>query len=242
MIRLDGLTKTYAAPRREGQGGADRRTVTALDGVSLHVKPGEFVAVQGPSGCGKTTLLLVAGGLLRPDAGTAALDGQDLYALPPEARARFRASNLGFVFQQFHLVPYLSVVDNVLAPALALQSEGAAERARGLVERFGLSDRAEHVPAELSTGERQRVALARALLNRPKVILADEPTGNLDGAAAEVVLRHLATFAAEGGAVLLVTHDRQAAGYAGRVVQMEAGRLELGTRNAERGTSPVPGA
>jgi ABC-type lipoprotein export system ATPase subunit len=216
MLRLDALTKVYAAPQRP---------VHALDDVTLHVAAGEFAAVQGPSGCGKTTLLLVAGGLLRPDSGTAAFDGQDLYALAPEARARFRAARIGFVFQQFHLVPYLSVLDNVLAPLLALPSDGAEERARELIARFGLSDRAAHVPAELSTGERQRVALARALLNRPKAILADEPTGNLDAASAAAVLEHLAAFAKEGGAVLLVTHDREAALYAGRILHMGAGRL-----------------
>ncbi len=216
MLRIDGLRKVYA--------GASR-PVTALDGVSLVVEAGEFAAVQGPSGCGKTTLLLVAAGLLRPDGGQVALDGEDPYALPPEARAAFRARSVGFVFQQFHLVPYLTVLDNVLAPSLARPAEDACERARELVEHVGLADRADHVPAALSTGERQRVALARALLNRPKVLLADEPTGNLDPASAETVLGHLAGFAGGGGAVLLVTHDERAADRAGRIVRMEAGKF-----------------
>jgi len=216
MLRLEDLSKVYAGPKAP---------VRALDGAGLQVAAGEFVAVRGPSGCGKTTLLLVAGGLLRPDAGRVEVDGEDPYALSAEGRARFRAANVGYVFQQFHLVPYLTVLDNVLAPSLARPSQGAAERARDLVEHFGLSDRADHVPPQLSTGERQRVALARALLNRPKLLLADEPTGNLDEANARAVLGHLAEFAGQGGAVLLVTHDAQAAAYAGRVLDMKAGRL-----------------
>jgi ABC-type lipoprotein export system ATPase subunit len=160
-----------------------------------------------------------------PTAGRVSVDGQDPYALSSEARARFRASTLGFVFQQFHLVPYLSVMDNILAPSVALPAPDARTRAAELAERFGLTSRADHVPAELSVGERQRVALARALLNRPKVILADEPTGNLDGANAETVLGHLAAFAQDGGTVLLVTHDPRSTGYAQRTLHMEQGRL-----------------
>ena len=216
MLHLADLTKVYRGRAKE---------VRALDGCRLDAGPGEFVAVQGPSGCGKTTLLLVAGGLLRPDSGGVALNGEDPYSLSPEDRARWRSESVGFVFQQFHLVPYLTVLDNVLAPSLAKRSAGAAERARDLIEQFSLADRAEHVPAELSTGERQRVALARALLNRPKVILADEPTGNLDGASADRVLGHLGEFAAGGGAVFLVTHDPRATTYAQRTVRMADGRL-----------------
>ena len=221
MLHLESVTKVYRGPAKE---------VRALEDCSLDAGDGEFVAVQGPSGCGKTTLLLVAGGLLRPGGGRVTLDGSDPYALSPEDRARWRCECVGFVFQQFHLVPYLTVLDNVLVPSLAKGSADAGERARGLIDHFGLTDRTDHVPAELSTGERQRVALARALLNRPKVILADEPTGNLDGASAERVLGYLGEFAAAGGAVLLVTHDPRAAGYAHRTVRMVGGRL---TRDQE---------
>ena len=216
MLRLDNLTKVYR--------GADA-DVRALDGVSIEAGPGEFVAVQGPSGCGKTTLLLVAGGLLRPDGGRVAFDGQDPYALAPEGRAGFRASQVGFVFQQFHLLPYLTVLDNVLVASLAMPSDGARQRAGELIEHLGLAGRAGHVPAALSTGERQRVALARALLNRPRLMLADEPTGNLDRASARAVLGHLAEFAKGGGIVLLVTHDVRAAEYASRTVHMTDGRI-----------------
>ena len=197
----------------------------AVDDVSVSVEAGEFVAVVGPSGCGKTTLLLVAGGLLRPENGEVSIDGTDPYSLSGEQRARFRAEQIGFVFQQFHLVPYLNVLDNVMAPALVTGETSARERAGILVERFGLADRLGHRPGQLSTGERQRVAWARALLNEPRVILADEPTGNLDGDNSEQVLQALKTFADEGGAVLLVTHDPDAVAFAGRQVVLQGGQL-----------------
>jgi ABC-type lipoprotein export system ATPase subunit len=216
VLRATNLAKAYPGPGK---------TVRALEGATFHVAPGELVAVQGPSGCGKTTLLLIAGGLLKPDAGQVLLAGQDPYALAPDARARFRAENVGFVFQQFHLVPYLSVLDNILAPTLARPAANARERAAELARRFGLADRGDHTPGELSTGERQRTALARALLHKPQLLLADEPTGNLDEASGKVVLGHLAEFAKAGGAVLLVTHDPRAAEYATRTVRMEGGRI-----------------
>ena len=212
MLEVRSLSKSFRGPGE---------TVCALADFSLTVAAGEFVAVQGPSGCGKTTLLLAAGGLLQPDRGQVVVAGTDLYALPEEERARIRAAAIGFVFQQFHLVPYLSVLDNVRAPALARQTPDARQRAEQLIEQFGLGHRLHHVPAELSTGERQRTALARALLNRPKLLLADEPTGNLDRESGRAVLGHLADFAQAGGAVLLATHDPRAAEYAHRIVPLE---------------------
>ena len=216
LLSVENLSKSY-----QGTKGL----VRAVEGISLEVGPGDFVAVQGPSGCGKTTLLLAAGGLLQPSAGLVRVNGQDPYALSPEQRARFRAASIGFVFQQFHLIPFLSVLDNVLAPTLALPVSDALARARELIAHFGLTERAQHVPAELSTGERQRTALARALLNRPKLLLADEPTGNLDRDNAEIVLGYLAEFTRNGGAVLLVTHDSAAAHYAQRTVHLKEGKL-----------------
>jgi ABC-type lipoprotein export system ATPase subunit len=212
ILDIRDLAKHYPGPT-----GA----VAVLTGVSLQVAATEFVAVQGPSGCGKSTLLLAAGGLLRPDAGEVRINGQDPYALSPETRAAFRAAHLGFVFQQFHLVPYLSVIDNILAPTLALSQPDVRARALELMERFGLRERQQHVPDQLSVGERQRTALARALLNRPQLLLADEPTGNLDPDHAAVVFDALTEFARDGGAVLLVTHDREAAGRANRVTVMK---------------------
>ena len=215
------LTATHISKEYRGPSGP----VVALCDFSATVANGEFVAVQGPSGCGKTTLLSICGALLAPDAGTATVDGTDLYALPADARARFRAQRIGFVFQQFHLIPYLSVRDNVLAGALATGAPLPTARAEELIERFGLADRSRHLPSELSMGERQRVALARALLNRPGLVLADEPTGNLDEASGDIVLTALADYARAGGAVLMVTHDPRASRIASRTLAMRAGRL-----------------
>jgi len=216
MLDLNQVSKSY---------GGSNGSVRALDGVSLKVKAGEFVVVRGPSGCGKTTLLLTAGGLLAPDQGRVLVGERDVYGLSLEERARLRAETLGFVFQQFHLIPYLTVLENVLAPSLAARSDEAGARADELIARFNLSSRAGHVPAALSTGERQRTALARALLNRPKVLLADEPTGNLDPENASILLGHLAEFARAGGAVLLVTHADAAKEHADRIVQMQEGKI-----------------
>ncbi len=218
LLQLESLSKCFPGP--EG-------TVEAVDEVSLTVGGCEFVVVMGPSGCGKTTLLLAAGALLRPTRGQVLLNGQDPYAMSPGSRAQFRAVNIGFVFQQFHLVPYLDVLDNILAPTLALGGNGDVRaRAVELAERFGLANRLRHVPASLSTGERQRVALARALFNRPKLLLADEPTGNLDEQNGQTVLRCLADFARDGGAVLLVTHEPRAGDHAGRIVNMLGGKFQ----------------
>jgi putative ABC transport system ATP-binding protein len=217
LLHFNNVNKTY-----RGAAG----TVTALDGISLEVQPGDFIAIRGPSGCGKTTLLLTAGTLLKPDSGELRVLGEEPYRMSHDARASFRAEQIGFVFQQFHLVPYLSVLDNVLAPSLAAEKPGRRQRAEELVERFGLTGRAKHVPGQLSSGERQRCALARALLNDPKLLLADEPTGNLDEENAEIVLKVLKEFAREGGGVLLVTHDPRAADAAGHSYRMRSGRLE----------------
>jgi len=219
MLQLRDITKTFRGPRK---------TVRAVDGVSINVGAGEFVAIRGPSGCGKSTLLLTAGALLAPDAGSVLLDGRDVYALSPEARAALRARSIGFVFQRFHLLPYLSARENVLAASIAAPAPDAGSRADELLRQLGLEDRADHLPAQLSTGERQRVALARALLNNPRLLLADEPTGNLDPENGQIVLKALADFAARGGAVLLVTHDPAATTLATRVLSMSAGRLVNG--------------
>jgi ABC-type lipoprotein export system ATPase subunit len=173
----------------------------------------------------RRTLLLTVGGLLRPSSGKLAVDGRDPYSLSSERRARWRAEVIGFVFQQFHLLPYFSVLDNVRVTGLAMRRDGAEERARALIERFGLESRARHTPAALSIGERQRVALARALVNEPRVLLADEPTGNLDPENATTVLDRLGEFAHAGGAVLLVTHDPAAAARAARVIELKDGQL-----------------
>lgn len=216
VLQIQNLKKTYAGPS-----GA----VGAVADISLSVAGGEFVAIHGPSGCGKSTLLLASGGLLAPDSGRVSVAGKDLYAMSGDERARHRAARIGFVFQQFHLIPYLDVLDNVVAPTMALPMADGKRKAHELISRFGLDQRIHHVPAALSTGERQRVALARALLHDPPLLLADEPTGNLDEANGETVLAYLAEFAAAGGAVLLVTHDPKAARHASRTVLMRDGRI-----------------
>jgi ABC-type lipoprotein export system ATPase subunit len=208
MLQLEGVVKTYSK--------GDRR-VAALASFDLTVRAREFVAVQGPSGSGKTTCLLIAGGLLHPDSGKVGIDGQDLYAMTRNQLAAFRAQNIGFVFQQYHLIPYLTVLENILAPEAARRAAGNHARGRELACEFGLEHRLDHTPAELSSGEKQRTALARALLFRPKVLLADEITGNLDHANAQIVMGYLREYVKTGGAVLLVTHDREIAGQADRV-------------------------
>lgn len=217
MLRINDLSKKYRKP--------PDTVIRALDGVSLDIEQGEFVMVQGPSGSGKTTLLLSAGGLLPPSAGTVEIHGRDLYRMSQAARARLRAGEIGFVFQQFYLVSYLNVLENVLTPSLALPDQQALIRARELIDHFKLTDRIAHFPSELSTGERQRVGLARALLNKPRLLLADEPTGNLDQDNTGIVLGYFAEFARSGGTVLMVTHGLAAAEYSHRTVHLEAGKL-----------------
>ncbi|MGM0529959.1 MAG: ABC transporter ATP-binding protein [Bacteroidota bacterium] len=219
VLRVSGLKKYYRTKRE--------KEVRALDGVSLEAGKGELVAVNGPSGCGKTTLLLIAGGLLYPEEGEVFLDDLNLYNIPPTERDRERAGNIGFVFQQFYLIPYMDVFENVLIPSVGSDSFPASpeQRAKELISQFKLTERIHHKPGELSTGERQRVALARALINEPKILLADEPTGNLDDDNAEVVLNYISNFAGQGGAVLLVTHDSRIGNRAHRSYKMKEGRF-----------------
>lgn len=217
MIRLKNVTKEFDGPKEK---------ITALDNISLALSPGEMLAINGHSGCGKTTLLLTAAGMLRPDRGEVELMGKSgIYNLSPDQRSRLRAGCIGFVFQQFHLIPYLTVRENILTPVLSLPKGDPDQRAPELISRFGLEERADHIPAQLSTGERQRTALARALLNQPDIIFADEPTGNLDDENTEIVLKHLRDFVSTGGSVLLVTHNAKASDYATRMIKMKNGRL-----------------
>ncbi len=218
-LKVSGITKSYRRGRN--------KEVRAVDDVSLEIATGELVSVNGPSGCGKTTLLLMAGGLMRPDGGEVLLGGRDLYSLSPEERDRERALRVGFVFQQFYLVPYLTVFENIVVPAAGSGrwSPDLGERALELIYRLNLGHRSDHKPGELSTGERQRVALARALVNKPGVLFADEPTGNLDDENAKIVLNHISGYARNGGAVLLVTHDRRIGDSAHRSFRMKEGKF-----------------
>jgi putative ABC transport system ATP-binding protein len=208
MLILDSISKSY---QKNGD------LITALAPHSLTVRSGEFLAVQGPSGSGKTTLLLVAGGLLHPDSGTVKIDENNIYALNNKARTHYRGQHIGFIFQQYHLIPFLTVEENIVSPELALKTQNSQIRCNELIERFGLEHRRIHYPSELSAGEKQRTALARAVLHQPKLLLADEITGNLDRANAEIVIDYLKDFSSNGGAVLLVTHDNQAAAQADKI-------------------------
>ena len=202
-------------------------TVAALAGVTLAVRTGEFVAVMGPSGSGKSTLLNVIAGLERPTGGTIRVGGEDLTKLDEEALARHRSKRVGMIFQAFNLLPRYRVVENVALP-LAFAGTGRAERlarARALLERLGMSARAEHRTNELSGGELQRAAIARALVGEPAILLADEPTGNLDSANGAALIALLEELHAQGQTVLLVTHDAAIAGHAGRTVRMRDGRV-----------------
>jgi putative ABC transport system ATP-binding protein len=231
VVRARGLRKEY---------GRDAGLVRAVDEVDLDVAPGETLAVMGPSGCGKSTLLHLLGGLDRPTAGEVWLAGQRADRLTERALARLRRDAAGFVFQAFHLMDELTAVENVELPALlAGRSPRAARRlAAELLERVGLADRATFLPAALSGGQRQRVAIARALANEPAVVLADEPTGNLDSAATLEVLRLFESLHAAGQTLIIVTHDSRIAATADRLISMRDGafidetRLTGGTRGS----------
>jgi ABC-type lipoprotein export system ATPase subunit len=228
MIRVENVTKSF--------GGPDGGEVHALAGVSLRIDAGELVAIVGPSGSGKSTLLFAMGGLAAPTAGDVYLGDRRVYDLDADARAALRRNELGFVFQTFNLVPYLTCLDNVALPALlAGRSKGEAmDAAERVLARLGLSARRCHRPTQLSVGERQRVGIGRALVNGPRVLLADEPTGNLDPATADQVMGLLRELNAEGQTIAMVTHDLRLAEQARRVVRLAAGRVERDGAPASR--------
>ena len=227
VIVAEGLTKRYRSGPRE---------VTVLDGVDLRVEANEFAAIVGPSGSGKTTLLGLLAGLDRPTSGTVRLDGVDLGTLDEDGRARLRAEKVGFVFQTFQLLPTLTALENVLVPLeLAGAADGRArERAVSLLERVGLGNRLDHYPAQLSGGEQQRVAIARAFANEPRILFADEPTGNLDAETGATIVELLFELnRALTTTVVLVTHDMALASRAGRVIRIAGGRIVGDERRAE---------
>jgi putative ABC transport system ATP-binding protein len=198
--------------------------VCALDGVSFRVKAGEWIAIMGPSGSGKTTLINILGGLDTPTSGKAVVDGTDVARLDETGLTRFRAEKIGFIFQQFHLVSYLTAVENVML-AQYFHSTTDEKEARAALGRVGLTERLEHLPAQLSGGEQQRVAVARALINHPKLILADEPTGNLDETNEQIVIQLLRDLHAEGHTILMVTHAPSIGRLADRRIDLAHGRL-----------------
>ncbi len=231
IISATGLVKNF------NTGG---ESVGALRGVDIEVQQGEFVSVMGPSGCGKSTLLHLLGGLDRPDAGEVRLQGARIDTLGESARARLRRTGIGFMFQFFNLIPNLSVADNIEVPALVagMSRRDARKRREELLGQLGLEDRAGAAPASLSGGQQQRVALARALVNRPALLLADEPTGNLDSTASAGVLDLLTACNRDGQAIVLVTHDARIAASGSRVLRMKDGRTAGETR-LNKGIGPV---
>ena len=217
MIELTTVGRTYRRPGGE--------PVEALRDVSLRIDRGEFVAIVGTSGSGKSTLMNVLGLLDRPDAGRYRLDGEDVSALDPDRQARTRNRRIGFVFQAFHLMPRASALENVELPLLySDRAEISGLGARAL-ESVGLADRISHRPSELSGGQQQRVAIARALVNDPDLLLADEPTGNLDATSAAEVLDVFGSLSQAGRTIVLVTHDKAVAARCGRVARIEGGRI-----------------
>ncbi len=218
MLRMKEVSKSY---RHRGQ------VVKALDDATIHITKGDFVSVVGPSGSGKSTLLLMLGGMLSPSCGRVLLNEKSIYDLTSDGRARLRKENIGFVFQTFNLVPYLTALENVQIPLYLAGADDKtqAERATALLERVGLGDRMDHKPSELSVGQQQRVALARMLANNPAVILADEPTGNLDPETADQVIRFFEEFNEEGRTIVMVTHDPKAADRARRTLRLRDGKI-----------------
>jgi len=212
QVIIESLTKQYGPQR-------------AVDSLSFNIQPGEWVALMGPSGSGKTTLINILGGLDKMTSGRVMVDGTDLAKLSESQMVRYRAEKIGFVFQQFHLVPYLSAVENVML-AQYFHSITDESQAADALRRVGLGDRLTHLPAQLSGGEQQRVAIARALINQPKLILADEPTGNLDEAYGHEIIELFSTFHRVGVTVVIATHDRVIAEQLRtRTVQLVHGRM-----------------
>jgi putative ABC transport system ATP-binding protein len=211
LVQVEDVSKTYGGLR-------------ALDSITFEVRAGEWIAIMGPSGSGKTTLINILGGLDRPTGGRAIVDGVNVGTLGERELTRYRAEKVGFVFQHFYLVPYLSAVENVMLAQYFHSVADEAEAMESLV-RVGLGDRLDHLPSQLSGGEQQRVALARALINHPKLILADEPTGNLDEANEQMVLEILRELHQSGHTILLVTHSAEIGRMADRRIELAHGRL-----------------
>jgi putative ABC transport system ATP-binding protein len=220
MIQLKNVTKSYPAKEESNGGGL----IKALDNISLSIAPGEWVAMMGPSGSGKSTMVNLIGCLDRPSTGEIWLDGENVASIGAAELNRVRAEKIGFVFQQFHMIPYLTAIENVML-AQYFHSMTDEKEALDALQRVGLKERAWHLPSQLSGGEQQRVCIARALINDPKIVLADEPTGNLDAANEEIVLRLLRELHQQGRTIVMVTHDPVVARLADRRVELHHGKI-----------------
>ena len=232
VIRLDKLSKLF------GQGDA---TIVALDNLSLEIMPGEFVAIMGPSGCGKTSLLNLLGLLDTPTHGDYYLEGKLVASLSEAKRARIRRVQIGLVFQNFNLIPRLNIIENVALP-LTYRGLGRTKRltaASDLLHTFGLEQREYYMPHQLSGGQLQRVAIARALVNSPSIILADEPTGNLDSKASEIIMRELASIHQAGNTIIMVTHNPELTAYADRIIHLVDGRISSDTKHPATDPDPL---
>ncbi len=217
MIVLEDVSKIYHSRRY---------TIHALRDINLRIEKGVFLIVCGPSGSGKTTLLMTIAAMLRPTKGRVYIEEKDIYNISSQDRAGFRAKNIGFIFQMFYLVPYLNSIENVVLAGGAIGKNKDTAAAMDLLKQLGLSQRSFHKPAQLSAGEKQRVAVARALFNQPKIILADEPTGNLDSENAASVIEYLSEFHRSGGTVIMATCQMQAQKIADRIIYLRNGSIE----------------
>ena len=217
-IVAENLTKTY------GSGDA---TVAAVDNISFQIEEGEFVGIMGESGAGKSTLLGMLGAMNAPTSGRLIVDDIDIYGLHPEQRADFRREFLGFIFQSFHLVPYLTVIENVMLPLAVIKAKKKKKRAMALeaLTQVGLRDKADRLPGQISGGEKERVAIARSIVNEPPVLLADEPTGNLDTKTTREIMELLRQLNRDGMTIIMVTHSPDCAGYARRILRVTDGKL-----------------
>jgi putative ABC transport system ATP-binding protein len=222
MLELLNVTKDFISTKKD--------EVNALTDINLKVDKGDFLSIVGPSGSGKSTLLFIIGALMNPSDGEVLLNGKDIYDTTPAYRSQLRLQEIGFVFQTFNLIPYLSALDNVAVPAmLTMKSRNKADKsAEALLERFGLGARLDHKFSELSVGERQRVALCRSVINNPGIILADEPTGNLDPAMTHEVMALFQELNKSGHTVIVVTHEEEVAAYAQKVMHLQDGRFTNG--------------
>jgi len=216
MIQLSNINKIF---------GSFPKQVKALKNIDLQINKGEFIVIRGSSGCGKTTLLLTIGTMLQPSSGFVKIKNENICCFNELDRTKFRAINIGFVFQEFHLIPYINVLENIMLSA-GLGKDGTKQhKALELINQLGLTDRILHKPSELSAVEQQRIALARALIHQPKIILADEPTGNLDPENSSIVINILNNFHQNGGTVIIATHGKNADQYADRIFSLNKGEI-----------------
>lgn len=216
MLKLENIIKVFHSKQQD---------VIALNKINLEVAPGEFLLIKGSSGCGKSTLLFTLGGMLKPSSGRVLIEGKDLYGLSTGDILDYRAHTMGFVYQSYHLIPYLNIQENILLVNKLGKQVTTVEEVQALAEQFNLQDRLKHKPSELSVGEKQRAALMRALVCKPKLLLADEPTGNLDPANSEIIMQHFQTFQQQGGTIVMASHNSDADHLATREIKMAHGEI-----------------